>query len=129
MTDGHVAHERAQRVLVEDLGDEALVADAHDVAAGAGGGDARRLLAPVLEREQGKVGETGDVVAGGVDPEDAALIAGAVAEVGHERGHQAKHCGKLGWTTAKASSGPATPRPLSRNVVRLGLQEALETAT
>src|SRR6202035_5378423 len=41
----------------------------------------------MLERKEGKVGETRDVMAGGVDPEDAALIAGAIAVVVHERGH------------------------------------------
>ena len=44
-----------------------------------------RLLAAVLEREQREVGETGDVVSGRIDPEDAALVAGSVAMVVHER--------------------------------------------
>ena len=48
VADGHLAHERAQRVLVKDLGDEPLVANRHDVAAARGGGDARRLLSAVL---------------------------------------------------------------------------------
>jgi hypothetical protein len=42
------------------------------------GGDAGRLLPPVLERVQAEVGETGDVVARRVYAEDAALITRAV---------------------------------------------------
>jgi hypothetical protein len=41
----------------------------------------------VLQGEQGEIGETGDVMAGRIDPEDAAFIAGSVAVVVHERGH------------------------------------------
>jgi hypothetical protein len=41
----------------------------------------------MLEREEGKVRQTGDVMAGRVDPEDAAFIAGSVAVVVHETGH------------------------------------------
>ena len=67
---------------------EDLVADAHDVAALRSGRDARGLLAAVLQREQGKVRQTSDVMAGRIDPEDAALIAGSVAVVVHESGHR-----------------------------------------
>ena len=42
-------------------------------------GDAGRLLAAVLERVEREVGQPGHIVAGGVDPEDPALVAGAVA--------------------------------------------------
>ena len=81
MADGHVADQRAQRVLVEHLRDQALIADGDDVAATRGGGYPSRLLAAVLEREQRKVRESGDVMLGSVDPEDAALVAGAIAMV------------------------------------------------
>ena len=83
VADRHVALQRAQLLLVEDLVDEALVAHGHDVAA-LGGGDARRLLAAVLERVEREVGEPGDVVLGRVDAEDAALVARAVAVVEEE---------------------------------------------
>jgi hypothetical protein len=68
-------------VLLEDLRDEAERALRDDVAPVLGGGDARRLLAAVLQREKGEVREPGDVLAGRVDPEDAALVARAVALV------------------------------------------------
>ena len=46
-----------------------------------GGRDPGRLLPAVLEREQGEVRQSGDVVLGCVDPEHAAFVAGAVAMV------------------------------------------------
>ena len=61
----HLARQRAQLLLVEDLADEAEVAQGHDVAV-LGGGDARRLLPAVLKRVQREVREAGDVVLGGV---------------------------------------------------------------
>ena len=81
MADGEVAGERAQRLLVEDLRDEAQVALGHDVPADVGGRDAGRLLAAVLQCEEREVRESGDVVVGTVDPEDATLVARAVAVV------------------------------------------------
>jgi hypothetical protein len=78
VADRHVAVERPQFLLVEDLGDEARVAQGGDVAALAGG-DASRLLAAVLERVEREVREPRDVVAGGIDPEHAALVARTVA--------------------------------------------------
>ena len=83
VADGHVAAQRAQLLLVEDLVDEALVAHRHDVAA-LGRGDARRLLPAVLQGVEGEVGEAGDIRARGVDAEDAALVARSVAELEHE---------------------------------------------
>jgi hypothetical protein len=80
VADRHVALQRAQLLLVEHLADQPLVAHGHDVAA-LRGGDARRLLPAVLEGVQGEVGQPGDVVAGGVDAEDPALVARSVAEV------------------------------------------------
>ena len=72
--------ERLQLLLVEDLGDEAEVAQGRDVAALAGR-DPGRLLAAVLERVEAEVGEPRDVVSGRVDAEHAALVARAVAVV------------------------------------------------
>ena len=80
MPDGQVAAQRAQVVLLEDLRDEAEGALRDDGAAAVGRGDARRFLAPVLERVQREVREARDVVLGGEDPEDAALVARSVAE-------------------------------------------------
>ena len=74
VADRHVALERPQLLLVEDLGDEPEVAQRGDVAALAGG-DPGRLLAAVLERVEAEVGEAGDVVPGRVDAEDAAFVA------------------------------------------------------
>ena len=54
--DRHLAGERAQLLLVEDLDDEAEVAQGHDVPVLAGG-DPRGLLAAVLQRVEGEVRE------------------------------------------------------------------------
>ena len=62
VADRHVALQRLQLLLVEDLGDQAGVAQGGDVAALAGG-DPGRLLAAVLQRVEAEVGEPGDVVA------------------------------------------------------------------
>ena len=54
-----------------------------------GDGDARGLLATVLERVEPEVGEVGGVLAGAVHPEHPALLVEAVerlvAEVDHDR--------------------------------------------
>ena len=78
VADRHVALQRPQLLLVEDLGDEAGVAQGGDVAALAGR-DPGRLLAAVLQRVEPEVGEAGDVVAGRVYAEDAALVTRPVA--------------------------------------------------
>ena len=78
VADRHVALERPQLLLVEDLGDEARVAHRRDVAALAGG-DPGRLLPAVLERVEAEVGEAGDVVAGRVYAEDAAFVTRSIA--------------------------------------------------
>ena len=78
VADRHVALQRPQLLLVEDLGDEPRVAQRRDVAALAGG-DPGRLLAAVLQRVEAEVGEPGDVVAGRVYAEHPALVARAVA--------------------------------------------------
>ena len=66
-----LAAQAAQLLLVEDLGDEAEVAQDGEAAL-VGDRDPRRLLAAVLEREEPEVGEAGDVALGRVDAEDAA---------------------------------------------------------
>ena len=58
-------------LLVEDLRDEPEVAQRRQPAL-LGDGDARRLLAAVLEREEPEVREPRDVAVGCVDAEDAA---------------------------------------------------------
>ena len=81
VADRHVPLQGTQPLLVEHLRDQPLVAHRHDVAA-LRGRDPGRLLATVLEREQREVGEPRDLVPGGTDPEDAALVARPVTEVG-----------------------------------------------
>ena len=78
MTDRHVPLQRAQLRLVEDLVDQALVAHRHDVPVLAGG-DAGRLLAPVLERVEREVGVPSDLAPRRDYAEDTALIARAIA--------------------------------------------------
>src|SRR4051812_25845684 len=85
VADRHVALQRAQLLLVEDLVDEPLVAHREDMAA-LGGGDARRLLPAVLQGIEREIGETRDLAPWGDDAEHAALIARSVA--GIERGVQ-----------------------------------------
>ena len=62
--EGQVAAERAELLLVEDLVDQAQLAQGHDVPAHIGRGDACRLLPAVLQRVEREVGEPGDVVLG-----------------------------------------------------------------
>ena len=72
VADGHRAGQLRQRFAVEDVGDVAhRLRDAHLRAVG--GGDARALLAAVLQRVQAEVGHVGRF---GVaeDAEDAALV-------------------------------------------------------
>jgi hypothetical protein len=56
--DRHVAAERAQLLLVEDLVDEPQVAQRHDVPAHVRSGDAGGLLPTVLQCVQREVRET-----------------------------------------------------------------------
>ncbi len=79
MADGQVAHQRAKLVLVEHLRHQALVADRHDPAPERGAGDPGRFLAAVLEGEQGKVRDPGDVVSRRIDAEDTALVARSIS--------------------------------------------------
>jgi hypothetical protein len=69
--DRDVAGQRLQLLLVEDLRDEAHVAHRGEPPA-VGDCDSRRLLAPVLEREEAEVGEPRHVAVLRADPEDAA---------------------------------------------------------
>jgi len=78
----HLALEGAQLLLVEDLVDEALVAQGHDPAV-LRRRDSRRLLPAMLERVEREVGQARDLRAGREEPEHAALVAGAVAIVDH----------------------------------------------
>jgi hypothetical protein len=79
VTQGHLACERPQLVLVEHLRHQAEITHGHDVTALAGG-DAGRLLAPMLERVESEVGEPGHIGLGRVDAEDPALVARPVAQ-------------------------------------------------
>ena len=85
VADRHVALQRPQLLLVEDLGDESRVAHRGDVAALAGR-DPGRLLAAVLQRVEAEVGEAGDVVAGRVYAKHPAFLARAVAVDEHPLG-------------------------------------------
>ena len=78
--DRHVTRQGEELLLVEDLAHQAQVAQGHDVAV-ARAGDARGLLAAVLERVEREVGQPRNVVLGRVYPEDPALVARAVAAV------------------------------------------------
>ena len=68
MADRDLALEAAQLLLVEDLRDEAHVAQ-HGEPPEIGDGDARRLLPAVLEREQAEEGDARDVTLGGANAE------------------------------------------------------------
>src|SRR6202020_3457846 len=65
--------------------DQTLVTDREDVAAPRRGGDARRLLPPVLKREQPEIGQPSDVVLRRVDPEHPALVPRPVPMIGWRR--------------------------------------------
>src|SRR5690242_10012659 len=65
--------QRVQRRLVEHLRDQAHVLDDDDRLAVADR-DTGRLLAPVLQRVQPVVGQLGDFLARGRDPEDAVCV-------------------------------------------------------
>ena len=87
MADRKIPFQRAELVLVEHLGDQALVANRHDPAATRRGGDPGGLLAAMLKRVEREVREIGDVVSRRKDSEDTALVARSVAMVVHGRGH------------------------------------------
>ena len=70
MPDRDLAAQSAQRLLVEDLRDEAELADGRQPAV-LRDGDPGRFLAAVLEREQTEIRETGNVTLFGPDSENA----------------------------------------------------------
>ncbi len=80
MADRHLALERAQLLLVEDLRHEPEIPDGHDLVR-LGCRDPRRLLAPVLKGVEGEVGEPGDVALRRVHAEHTALVARPVPEI------------------------------------------------
>ena len=71
VADGEVAAQAAELLLVEDLRHEPHVAQRRQPPV-VGDGDARGLLAAVLQREQPEVGEPRDVAAGRTHTEEAA---------------------------------------------------------
>ncbi len=73
VTDRDLARQRLQLLLVEDLSDEAHVAE-HGQSPTFGDGDPCRLLAAVLEREEREVGEPRHVAVVGANSEDAAHL-------------------------------------------------------
>src|SRR5215467_9516969 len=75
MPDRDVAAQRVEHGLVEHLRDQAHVLEYHDPRAIADR-DARRLLAPVLQRVQAEVGKLRDIFVMSPDTEDAAGIPG-----------------------------------------------------
>ena len=99
MADRHLAAQAAQLLLGEDLRDEAHVAK-HGQALAVGHRDAGRLLSAVLEREEGEVGEAGDVALGRVDPEDAAHQSATPAS------YASRRVGELGAEQAGAADVP-----------------------
>ena len=109
VADGDVAAQRAQLLLVEDLVDEPELAQGHDVPVHVGGGDAGRFLTTVLEGVEREVGQSRDVVAGGVDPEHSALVAWSLALV--EVRHDVKNTQPLGVLTG-ADEFPRSARSL-----------------
>ncbi len=105
--DRHLALQRAQLLLVEDLVDEALVAHRHDVAV-LGGRDAGRLLAAMLERVEREVGQPGDLLLRRDDAEDAALVTGSFAGVEEGVLVHGRSC--------TVATRPAAPAPARRNL-------------
>src|SRR5262249_46469273 len=108
VADRHVAGEGAELLLVEDLGDQAELAQRGDVAALAGR-DPRCLLATVLQGVETEVGEPGDVAARRVHAEDPALIARSIAigNVETRVGHVLWRCLNLWRSKSGAGTQPA----------------------
>ena len=79
MPDGDVALHRGQRLLIENLADQAEVLE-HQHLRAVGDGDARRFLAAVLQRIQAVVGEFGHFFARRPDSEYATLFAWFVGD-------------------------------------------------
>ena len=117
VADGDVAGEVGQGLVVEDLGDQAEVLVDEDLGA-VGGGDAGRLLAAVLEGVQAEVGQAGDLLAGGPDAEDTALLTRRGLElvgVVVGQGAQARDAGgHLGHCGSRRSPGGLRGRRVGR---------------
>ena len=79
--DGDVALHRGQRLLVEDLADQTEILE-HQHLRSVGDGDARGLLAAMLQGVEAEVGQLGDLFPGGPDSEYTAFFAGRIL-VGH----------------------------------------------
>ena len=83
MPDGPVARDALQALAAEHVGDPAHgLLDVKRLAVG--GGDARRFLAPVLERVQAEVGDVGGLLVI-PDAEKPALIVELVVEIERRR--------------------------------------------
>ena len=75
MPDGDVARHGRQRLLVEHLADQAEVFEDQHLRS-IGDGDTGGFLAAMLQRVQAVIGEFGDFLARGPDPEYTAFFAG-----------------------------------------------------
>ena len=106
MADRDLPVQAAQLLLVEDLGDEAEVAQDRQ-AAGVGDRDPGGLLAAVLEGEEAEVGDARDIAAGRADAEDAAHQ--APASMTRNEG-QSSLDGSAHAITAELPSGRANER-------------------
>ena len=73
VADAEVALERGQRGLVEHLGDQAELL-VHGEVGTVGNRDPRGFLAAMLLSEEAEVGEPGDILSRGPDPEEATLL-------------------------------------------------------
>src|SRR4051794_2412096 len=111
VADRQVAAQRPQVVLLEHLRDEAERALGDDVAADVGGRDPRGLLPTMLQRVEGEVGEPGDVVLRGVDPEDTALVPRSVALVEEWLTCHGAAQRSSGGGRGYAAAGAASPTP------------------
>ena len=111
MADRGVAVQAAELLLVEDLRDEAHVAQ-HRQPAVVGDGDPGRLLAAVLQREEAEEGHARDVALGCADAEDAAHQATVPSS---------RSCGQSGRSPARitepdgASPSASKSCPLNRD--------------
>lgn len=74
MPDGDMAGHGGEGLLVEHLAHQAEILE-HQHLRAVGDGDARRLLATVLQRVQTVVGELGHILARSPHTEDTALLA------------------------------------------------------
>ena len=115
VADRELAGERAQVVLAEHLVDEAELAAGDDVPAAVGRGDARRLLAAVLEGVQREVRQTRHLVTGRVQSEHSALVARSVTHHvhklagGHANSSRSASCAAASSSRVSTSIVPAVP--------------------